>query len=80
MGIENVNTSALKAPIDSLTEVVAPVSGVKVTVRESHHELYEFELVVSDLKKNECTDGSCSLNSFNRRTQIRTQIRTQLQL
>jgi len=49
MGIENVNTSALKAPIDSLTEVVAPVSGVKVTVRESHHELYEFELVVSDL-------------------------------
>ena len=65
MGIEHVNISAQQAPIDSLTEVVAPVSGVKITVRESHHELYEFELVVCDfdtgltfktINSNDCED------------------------
>jgi hypothetical protein len=49
MGIEQVNILASVAPTDSLTDVVAPMSGVKITVRESHHELYEFELVVYDL-------------------------------
>ena len=48
MGIEQVNILASVAPTDSLTDVVAPMSGVKITVRESHHELYEFELVVYD--------------------------------
>ena len=49
MGIEHVNISASEAPIDSIAEVTAPVSGVRILVRGALHELYEFELLVLDL-------------------------------
>ena len=49
MGIEQVNSTAQMAPIDSITEVTAPVIGVKILVRALQHELYEFELLVLDL-------------------------------
>ena len=49
MGIEQVNITASEAPIDSITEVTTPVSGVKILVRELQHELYEFEMLILDL-------------------------------
>ena len=49
MVIGQVNNLASEAPIDSIAEVTAPVSGVKILVRGARHELYEFELLVLDL-------------------------------
>jgi hypothetical protein len=47
--LKPVEVNAPQAPIDSITEVTAPVIGVKILVRALQHELYEFELLVLDL-------------------------------